>query len=242
MENWFASPVSEWFAPSDLHLEVQGKQKAAGSSAEIQALGHRKNRVQIGVPQTIDTVATWPLNERLVAEMAAAQDRYDFYCVRTACSFIPDRGCRFMHARLDITLSDAITSAVDGPITMDLFPREIRVKQTYSRSFGIKAGLKLAFIEMSSDSGRKDDVIRYDPSVGAGLLTGTPIWTFSANNSTALEGTTELFLLLKKIKGRVITAQFVMNAEVETLWGLFRYSKERLLETEYALSPVETKL
>jgi hypothetical protein len=236
MPNWFAEPPRAWLVASALDLEDQGEQKGTGESASLRALGGRTNRVQLGVPQAIDVLATWPSTERLEAEIAAARHRFDFYSVRIACSFIPDRGCHFVSARLGITLSEARTEDVDAPIALDLFPREVSVKRAFSRSYGLKGGLKFSFLEVSADVRQEEEAIRYEPALtGAGLLTDSPSWMFDATGSTGLAGISELFLLIKKSKGRGLTAQFALGAELQTAWGLRRYSKERLLEAAYPL-------
>jgi hypothetical protein len=133
-------------------------------------------------------------------------------------------------------LSEEGTGDVDGPIALDLFPREVSVKRAFSRSFGLKGGLKFSFIELSADVGQKEEAISYEPALtGAGLLTDAPSWTFNTTASTGLAGVSELFLLVKKNKGRCLTAQFALGAEVRTTWGLRRYSNERLVEAAYPL-------
>jgi hypothetical protein len=233
MQNLYAEPAHAWLAPSDLYLETQGEQKAGGDTATLRALRGRKNRVQLGVPQTTDVLAAWPANERLEAEIAAAKNHFDFYCVHIACSFIPDRGCHFVHVQLDVTLTDG-----DAAIAVDLFPREVSVKRAFSRKFGLKGGLKLSFIELSADAERKAEAVRYEPTLTcAGLLTSAPSWTFNAAGADKLTGVSELFLLVKKPKNRPLAAQFTLGAEVETAWGLLRYSNDRLLEAAYQLTP-----
>lgn len=237
MPNWLAEPPRDWLPAAALDLEDQGEQKAAGDSADLQALHGRINKVQLGVPRTIDMLETWPSTERLTAEIAAIRERCDLYSVRVACSFIPDRGCRFVHARLAITLcEEGATGPKDGPITLDLFPREVTVKRTFSRSYGLKGGLKLSFLELSADAVQKEEGLEYDPAViGAGLLTDSPSWTFDASGSAGLIGIRELFLLIQKSKGSNLMAQFAVGAEVRTAWGLRRYSKKTLLKTAHIL-------
>jgi hypothetical protein len=238
MPNWFVEPPRAWFASSDLNLEAEIEQKGGGDSASLRAIGGRINRVQLGVPQTIDMLATWPSTERLEAEIASAADQFNFYCVRLACSFIPDRGCQFVNARLEVALSNAGAGTLDSPIALDLFPRDVAVKRSFSRSFGLKGGLKFAFAEVSGEATQKGETIQYEPALtGAGLLTDSPSWTFGVTTSTGLAGISELFLLIKNAKNCDLAAQFTVGAEVQTAWGLFRYSKERLLEAAYSLRP-----
>ena len=238
MPNWFVDPPRAWFDPSDLTLEMGSEQKGGGDSASLPAIAGRINRVQLGVPQTIDLLTTWPSNERLEAEIAAAADRFNFYCVRLACSFIPDRGCQFISARLEVRLLNVGAGTFDSPIALDLFPRDVAVKRSFSRSFALKGGLKFAFGEVSSEAAQKEDAIQYEPTLtGAGLLTDSPSWIFGVAASTRLTGIRELFILVKKPTNRDLTAQFTLGAEVQTAWGLHRYSSERLLETAYPHKP-----
>lgn len=236
MPTWFAEPPRSWLTTSALDLEDESEQKGTGESASLRALGGRSNRVQLGIPQTIDVLAGWPSSERIAAEVALSRDRFDFYSVRVACSFIPDRGCRFVHARLALTLSELGTEGLGGAIALDLFPREVSVRRAVSRSYGLKGGLKFSFLELSADVGQKEEAIHYQPVLtGAGLLTDSPSWTFDATGSSGLAGITELFLLIKKNKQSSLTAQFAIGAEVQTAWGLRHYSKDRLLEVGYSL-------
>jgi hypothetical protein len=69
------------------------------------------------------------------------------------------------------------------------------------------------------------------------IPTDSPSWIFGATASTGLAGIRELFLLIKKTKSRDLAAQFRLGAEVQTAWGLRRYSNERLLDPAYPLKP-----
>lgn len=240
MPDWFAEPPGMWLKPVELDMVEIKEQKSAGDTAIVSTIRNRVNKVQLGVPQTIDVLSNWPTSGAVDNEISAASARFAFYCVRLACSFIPDRGCEFRHARVRVMLANSGSggAAVDSPVAIDLFPRNVDIKRSYSRSYGLKGGLKLHFGEASVDTSRKEEIIHYEPAVsGAGLLTSVPNWVFSSTSAQDISGIKELFLLIKKPKGGELTAELSVDAEIQTAWGLVRYSRNNLLEAAYRLAP-----
>src|SRR5262245_26714292 len=67
------------------------------SHEEIKTLSGRRNRVSVGNP------VIWPpripASTHLSADINEMLLRYHFYCVRFACSFLPDKDCRFTWAQ-----------------------------------------------------------------------------------------------------------------------------------------------
>jgi len=217
--------------------------KGLGDQPAIKTLLGRTNRVLLGRPQTTDLLGSWSHNESLDTDIAAQKGDWDFAMVRLACSFLPDRGCRFTWARMGLELSVVAASPAPAQsvIAFDLFPREIIQTNTFKRSFSVKPALKFGFTEVSAALGTESDVLRYEPRVvAAGLLTDMPIWTFSAPARPGVTGIRELFLLLKKPKSAVVQARFTVGVEVDTELGpipLKRYGDPSLIDRAYLLTP-----
>jgi len=154
-------------------------------------------------------------------------------------SLVPDRGCRFTYARLDVRLEIKGSRVRQVPVAVDMFPREVSSEQKFSRSFGLRGGLKVSFTEVALEATRQADTIEYEPLlVGAGLLTDSPNWTFSSNGAAGVLGTKELFILVKKPRRASLLAQFAVAAEVRTAFGPGRYAKDKLLDRSYSITPV----
>jgi hypothetical protein len=225
---------------ADVQLEPAPDAQHKGiDDGVLRALGGKRNRIQIGVPQTVDVLASWPGGERLLGEAERMHDEFDFYAVRLACSFVPDRGCRFTWARMAAAL--IVDEGATPPIAFDLFPRDVGDTRTFKRSYGVNPRLKFAFAEVGAEIGGEEEVLRYEPQLTvAGLLTSEPVWTFDSTRRTGLAGSRELFLLTKKPRGTTLRARFALGAEVRTYAGripLRRASDDDLLAREYELRP-----
>lgn len=218
--------------------------KGVADEPALRTARGRKNRVQVGTPQTTDVLEAWPRDQRLAAEIEAGRTSADYWCVRLACSFLPDRGCRFVWARLavELTARESGDTAVTSAVVIDLFPRLVVDTRTYRRSFAITPTLQLAFAEVSLPVKTEGEVLRYQSQlVGAGLLTEQPTWTFTAGQGTGLTGSHELFLLVKKPKHAPLSARFSIGAEIQTALGripLRRYEEPELVRRSYMLSPL----
>ena len=217
--------------------------KGIAEQPAIRTLSGRTNRVLLGIPQTTSLLERWPAKELFAPEVAALQDEWDFLMVRLACSFLPDRGCTFTWTRIAIELGvqDEGPARPGAVVAFDLFPQEVGETRKFKRSFSITPKLKFAFAEASASIETDQDTIRYDPQLfAAGLLTDTPVWTFSASKRPGVIGSKELFIVLKKCRGSTVQARFLVGAEVHTAFGpvpLRRYGDESLLDRAYILTP-----
>jgi hypothetical protein len=217
--------------------------KGLGAQGAIRTVRNRKNRVQLGVADPVALLEHWPSNERLAEEIEAQIDRFEFFCVRLACSFVPDRGCRFVWARMMAELScrPDPEHAGEEPVAFDLFPRDILEKTSFKRKYSLTPKLSLAFVEASAEASTERELLDYEPRLSvAGLLTNLPTWTFERLRSPGLVGSVELFLVAKKPKGAAIEARFVVAADVTTYAGrvpLRKYGDPALIQEAYLLSP-----
>lgn len=234
---------SPWLLDIVLEPDESANHKGPSRDAVIRTLRGRENRVQIGVPQTTDILKTWPSTERLSEEIEAARGDFEFYAVRLACSFVPDRGCRFRRGRLGLQLVESRTSGTGRtePVAVDMFPAAENHERRYSRSFKVTAGIKWMFAEAQAERGGQNDVLIYEPRIiASGLLTASPSWTFEGSAQNGISGIKELFLLVKKRRDHALRCRFGVSAEVQTALGLIplrRYAQPMLLSATYELRP-----
>lgn len=227
---------------AELEPGDERERKGLAARGAIRTVRKRSNRFQLGVADPVPLLEHWPSEERLTEEIDAQLDSFEFSCVRLACSFIPDRGCRFVWARMVAELSSPGTGGAGaGPVAFDLFPRAIVEKTTFRRKYGLTPKLSLAFVEASAEATSEQETIRYEPRLSvAGLLTNMPTWTFEGLDRSGLVGSSELFLVVKKPKGAPIEARFTVSADVATFAGrvpLRKYRNPALIDKSYLLSP-----
>jgi hypothetical protein len=236
----FASPnPNGWLVDVELLPDETNHKSASPIDLEAGVLlteRGRRNRVQVGVPQVVDVLAAWPSDDRLAAEIRAAQDTHAFLSVRLACSVLPDRGCRFTSLLWAVRLESPNESA---PVAVDIFPREVADTRQFSRSYGVTGKLSFAFTEVSVESKQEEQVLRYEPHINAsGLLTDTPAWSFDSTSQRPLRGIQETFLLVKAARGAPVRVGFALEGEVRTAFGpipLRRYRRPDLLTASYEL-------
>jgi hypothetical protein len=239
---WAAPPESAILFEVGFQAADDIAHKGIGDEREVRTLLGRTNRVLLGQPQTTDLLGSWPQNEALDPEIAAQRETSDFSMVRLACSFVPDRGCRFTWARLGLVLGvDGAEGTQDsGVVAVDVFPRDVIETHTYKRSFSIKPALKFSFVEPSVALGAESEVLQYEPRVtAAGLLSDRPMWTFSAPARLGVSGIREVFLLLRKPKSATVKVRFTVGVEVSAAFGpipLKRYGDPAVIDREYQLA------
>jgi hypothetical protein len=230
----------DWLLDVDLEPQEAVPHKALDPNdpgALLTARG-RRNRIRIGVPQVLNVLDVWPENERLSKEILASLDEFRYLSVRLACSFLPDRGCRYTRVNYSVRL------AADGngpaPCAVDLFPQNIGEQRRYKRSYKLSAGLTYGFADASAEAGHEEEVIRYQPSIiASGLLEDEPSWSFRSGRALQLEGIRELFMVVKAPLAQSVRASFIVDAEVRTAMGvvpLRRYREPELLTASYLLA------
>ncbi len=211
-----------------IELEVPGdyleEQRSQRAHEEIRTLLGRRNKVSVGVPIVVELSVLMQAGE-LLHEARSLLERYDFFLVRFACSFLPDTGCRFTWARFGIALTAKDIAGVevpDHPFAYDLFPREIHQFRKRVRGIKLTPSLKLDFgpaTVVEAEAGevtRSEEYLDYEPEIVAfGLLDSDFAWDFRATKGKSVMGSSDLFALITKPKGTHVFAQFELGAEVE---------------------------
>jgi len=226
----------------DVELEPGEKALRALAEGEIRTLRGRKNRVSIGEPQAQELVTLLKAKEgKIPPDIKAMLGQYEFWQVRLSCTFRPDDACEFVWARFGVRLlleSQALEPG-GSPVAYDMFPREIKQEAQYRGGISFKPVLKFSFIEVGAEVSGSHDTIRYQPEmIAGGLLEPAPYWDLRKVN-TAIKGSKEFFLLVKKPKGTQVLARFEIGARVQDrLLGqvpLGKFGKDPLLEATYPL-------
>lgn len=230
----------DWLVDVDLEPEAAAEHKALDPSdpGALLTTRGRRNRVRVGVPQVLNVLDAWPQKKRLSQEILASLDTFRYLSVRLACSFFPDRGCRF--TRVDYGVRLTADGTEHPPCAVDLFPQNIGELRRYTRSYKLSADLTFGFADASAEAGHEEEVIRYRPSIVAGGLLGDePIWSFRSGRTQQLEGIREVFMVVKAPVAQTVHASFVIDAEVRTAMGvvpLRRYREPELLTAKYLLA------
>lgn len=205
----------------------------------VETVRGKRNRVQLGVDDAVAVLEGWPTGTPLEPQIKAQLEQWDFTCVRLACSFVPDRGCRFVWVRVLAQLTASPPADAGAPVAFDLFPRAVDEKRTLARTYSLTPKLSLAFAEVGAGATDKQETIRYEPRLAvAGLLTDAPTWDFHGLDRSGLVGSRELFMVLKAPKGAGVEAGFTLSAEVETRFRrvpLRRYREPKLAPQRYLL-------
>jgi hypothetical protein len=203
------------------------KQHKLSSEGEIKTLLGKKNRLSIGIPEVCNLVELLKEREAQVSsEVKLMLNEYDFYQVRFACTFKPDKDCKFVWARFGVRLSEAGAegkSVSELPVAHDMYPREIWEEVRVKRNFSIGPNFKYKdFIQFGAVVGSEQEFIRYEPEIiSYGLLQPDPCWNFRKSRAKDfIIGAKELFMILKAPKGMRVEVKFDFGAEVHTFLGI----------------------
>lgn len=157
------------------------KQKTSKSSGEIRTLLGKKNLLSVGEPEVFNLIELLEEKEaEIPAEVKLMLDEYDFYQVRFACTFKPDKDCKFVWSRFGMNLSinsgDSQTES-KAPVVHDIFPKEVFKEIKINRNFSIGPKFNYSFFEIGMTSESGQEYIRYEPEiVSYGLLQSNPSW------------------------------------------------------------------
>ena len=223
------------------------KQKNSKPSGEIKTLLGKKNLISVGEPEVLNLVQLLEEKRSVIpADVKLMLDEYDFYQVRLACTFRPERDCKFVWSRFGMNFTvknnDSHTET-KNPVVHDIFPKEISKEIKIKRNFSIGPKFHYNFFELGATSESGQEYIRYEPEiVSFGLLQSCPSWDFTASKAKDfISGDKELFIILKTYKETGVEAKFVFGAEVHTFMGMFpmipvqTYRKDSLLEGKFLL-------
>ncbi len=203
------------------------KQKKVKSAVKISKLLRKKNILSVGEPEVFNLVKLYKeKNVDIPIEVKLMLKEYDFYQVRFACTFKPDKDCKFTWARFGITLigkngEDVLEPKL--PVAYDLYPKEIYKEIKVKRNYSIGPKINFNFFEIGVTFVNEKDYIRYEPEIVCyGVLQSDPGWDFSRSRAKDfIAGDKELFMILKTPKDLKVGANFVLAAEVHIFKEIF---------------------
>ncbi len=222
------------------------------SSVDINMFRNKKNKVAVGVPYCENYISRLIAEDKEIPHDVLHLGRnFDFHFVSLSCSFIPDRGCKFIWARFCINLKTVPAAGemlLEEPVAHDMFPSEILSQTQYQREINISPEIKLNLGEASVDTkwiniGTKKNLIIYEPQIYSfGIHTSSVGWDFRDTKGKGLWGDKkDLLLIVRAPKGAIIKGKFSFDAEVSFnigKWIPIPLSKKEddLIDTEYTLS------
>jgi len=164
--------------------------------------------------------------EVLSAELSLLLHDADFYLLRLACSFRPERGSQIEWARFNVYLRPK--TGQENPIAFDLYPREIYDETKTDLKVSIAPSLKFAAFEGITVEGKLGEVVttiefrKLEPVIiGYGLLQSNPGWDFERHKDQPLRGGKFGYLIVKKPRSaEAVRLTLDITADVVTRHGL----------------------
>jgi hypothetical protein len=195
-----------------------------------------KNKIWLGKPQAHNLLnLAQESGESLPPTMTTQVANADFILVQFACSFRPAPDCEFIRASMQVHLE------ADGAIAYDMFPREVGTTITTSRKFSISPEFMFKFAKTSEiglsgiQAEKSIEYIIYEPQITPFALgESTPGWDFNKTKAKPIQGTRELFLIVKRPRGVPVYARFELSATVQTNVGRIPLSTFFLLSGGYS--------
>ena len=141
--------------------------------------------------------------QSLPAELALLLRKADFYLLRLACSFRPERDSHVGWARFTAYLR--AKTGQEQPTAFDVYPREIYDETKTDVKIKISPSLKFAAFEGTAVEGGLGEVIttiefsKLEPVViGFGVQESAPNWDFEKHETQPLRGCKFGYLIVKK--------------------------------------------
>lgn len=155
--------------------------------------------------------------QKLPRSIRSKLNQDDFHLVRFTCTFRPVTDeSRVKWARFRVNLCPN-SSTGPYPLAFDLYPQQ--VVQEVRRSIKVTFSPLLKFQELEASVGRAEFGFEYTEQVP--LISGTlgtsfdPTWSYDAGRKRRVEGTKEMYLLIKAPKGLAnAQAQLELDADV----------------------------
>ncbi len=133
------------YIPPPAGTKIEGNEKCASQDAEIEQrlVG---NIMEVGAPEC------WNLKQlcirkgiKIADELAMLLERFDFWLIQSAFSFIPAPDNQFKWARI-VTLLEGLSDDLESPIAYDLFPRNIFQENNKEKEINIGLNFKFKSI------------------------------------------------------------------------------------------------
>lgn len=202
--------------------------RQSNTELEIRTISGKRNIISLSKPELFNLATLCGKSGKdLPEKIKVMLANYLFYEFRFVCTFKPDKGCKFVWARVGITFSEKGSKGggrSESPIAYDMYPTEVSTEIKIRRTYTIGPNFKFKdFIQANAAATREKELIRYEPEIiSFGLLQSDPCWDFSKSNAKDyIIGDKELFIILKVPKGMGVKFTPTIIAEVQSFSGLF---------------------
>lgn len=179
------------------YLDITSTSERGSFQKSEQATGPK---VTLGMPQEWDLLAlSSQQNKVLPSEMILMSQEADFYLVKLAITFHPQKDTLINWAQLTVYLRPE-KAGFGVPIAFDLYPKAIIDESKTDVKLGISPEVK--FSEISFKLGEVSTLFEHRNfapiMTGFGLLESRPVWEFQHHKSHPLKGSRESYMIIKK--------------------------------------------
>lgn len=157
-----------------------------------------------------------PIETKKLAEKA------DYFLVRLACSFRPQRDSQVDYAKLSTFLQPR--AGKTPPIAFDIYPRSVYKPVEGEFNVSIAPGLKFAKVAELS-VGQASTTIQFQELqpviIGAGIQQADPSWEFERHRGQPVRGSRFLYLIVERPRSaEAVRIILDITADVRTKCGL----------------------
>lgn len=190
-----------------------------------------ENEIWLGRPEAFNLLELYADRHSELSPMILAQaETTDFHAIRLTCSFRPASGCQFLRASLRVWLEPQPPSRPGVAVAYHMQPADLVTPLIVKRTFGVSPALTLTLspvtnVELSGPQAeRSTEHISYEPQLSTfGLGSDAPGWDFNKTRAQPIQGSRELFLVVKMPRGVTLQGRFDLSATVQSsLPGLGR--------------------
>ncbi len=209
-----------------------------GNEQQISAFLRGKSKISIGEPLNFSLLELLAARgEAIAPEIQLQLKDYDFRVMQFSCSFTPAEGSRFFDALFSLELFDPENNQAEKPLAYDLYPVSLRSETKVSRKFNLSPQLNLQFGPLKLAPGgltqeKVEEGLAYRSQIEAfGLRTSQAGWKFTRTNQQEINGSYQLFVVIRQLKGRPVAVKYGMETRVEPVTHLLPIGEIPLMTT-----------
>lgn len=164
-------------------------------------------------------------------ELEMLFDKFDFWLIQSAFSFMPAQDSQFKWARM-VAKMEPLSESLKSPLAYDAYPRNIYEEKKEKHRISIGLSLKFAeIIGLNAGYVQEIEFTRLEPVISvAGIGKSEPTWDFSDRVAFNLKDVNALYIIMKTpIKSEGIKVSYFSYAQIrDKLLGIIPTTAEKL--------------